>query len=73
MGSCLSARQSGFSAADMCGDKTAGWSWNCSFIVQFGGDGTWILVVVGGGPGFGGKRGGGLCARPSGFSGLHGW
>ena len=46
---------------------------NCSFIVQFGGDGPWILVVVGGGPGFGGKRGGGLWARPSGFSGRHGW
>ena len=47
---------------------------NCSFIVQYGGDGPWILVVVGGGPGFGGsKGGGGLWARPSGFSGRHGW
>ena len=31
---------------------------NCSFIVQYGGDGPWILVVVGGGPGFGGSEGG---------------
>ena len=45
---------------------------NCSFIVQFGGDGTWILVVVGGGLGLGGSEGV-LWARPSGFSGLHGW
>ena len=43
---------------------------NCSFIVQYGGEGPWILVVVGGGPGFGEARGGGLWARPSGFSGF---
>ena len=64
-----------FSAADMCGDKTAGWSWSQELLfhcaiwggwtMDFSGSWWWTWVW--------GKRGGGLWARPSGFSGRHGW
>ena len=47
-----------FSAADMCGDKTAGWSWSQELLFHCAIWGGWTkdFSGSGGGPGFGGSE-----------------
>ena len=75
MGSSLSTRQSGFSAADMRRDLTAGWSWSRELLFHCAISGGWTMYFCGSWwwTWVLGEAGVGLWVRPSGFSGRHGW